>query len=41
MSEGLLLQFSLAKEQVDRVEGRARDEDDDGDDGADEEDLDR
>ena len=36
----LLSQFSLAKEQIDRVEGRARenDDDDDDNDGADEED---
>ena len=35
MSEGLLSQFSLAKEQIDHVEGRAREHDDNG---ADEED---
>ena len=41
MSEGLLSQISLAKEQINRVEGRAREDDDDGDDGADEEDPER
>ena len=39
MDEGLLAQFSLAKEQIDRVEGRTR-EDNDNDDSADE-DLER
>ncbi|MCJ1269303.1 hypothetical protein MMC22_009194 [Lobaria immixta] len=41
MSEGLLSPFLLAKEQIGRVEGRARDKDDDGDYGADEEDPER
>ena len=41
INEGLLSQFSLAKEQIDRAEGRAREHDDDDsadDDSAGEED---
>lgn len=41
MSEGLLPQFSLAKEQIDCVESRARGNDDEGNDSADEEDSER
>ena len=41
MSESLLPQFSLAKEQIDGVESRAQENDDDGDDSADEEDPER
>lgn len=40
MSEGLLSQFSVAREQIDSVEGRAREDNDIGD-GADEEDPER